>query len=172
MEKIQWISPLPLCNKSQTFSCTCTKIWTGARQSLMVTGQPLLTPSGQWGSTFLKALTLTGYFLVFTGIARKVPGMFQSGTFLLFLMSSQKHPLSLWKTQTSNIFHAFLLALASSKHRSEIHAWVAKKVSHLGKWEKVALFPSSDFTAKKPTSKRRFSKCVSGDYPWSDYHCG
>ena len=61
----------------------------------MVTGQPLLTPSGQWGSTFLKALTLTGYFLVFTGIARKVPGMFQSGTFLLFLMSSQKHPLSL-----------------------------------------------------------------------------
>ena len=40
---------------------------------------------------------------------------------------------------------AFLLALASGKRRSEIHAWVANKVSNLGQWEKVALFPSSDF---------------------------
>ena len=58
---------------------------------------------------------------------------------------------------------AFLLALASSKHHSEIYAWVANKVSNLGQWEKVALFPSSDFIAKKPTSKRRFLKCASGD---------
>ena len=36
---------------------------------------------------------------------------------------------------------AFLLALASGKRRSEIHAWVANKVSNLGQWEKVALFP-------------------------------
>ena len=43
---------------------------------------------------------------------------------------------------------AFLLALASSKRRSKIHAWVANKVSNLGQWEKVALFPSSDFVAK------------------------
>ena len=43
---------------------------------------------------------------------------------------------------------AFLLALASGKRRSEIHAWVTKKVSNLGQWEKVALFPSSDFIAK------------------------
>ena len=42
----------------------------------------------------------------------------------------------------------FLLALASGKRRSEIHAWVANKVSNLGQWEKVALFPSSDFIAK------------------------
>ena len=35
---------------------------------------------------------------------------------------------------------AFLLALASGKRRSEIHAWVANKVSNLGQWEKVALF--------------------------------
>ena len=38
---------------------------------------------------------------------------------------------------------AFLLALASGKHRSEIHAWVAHKVSNLGQWEEVALFPSN-----------------------------
>ena len=43
---------------------------------------------------------------------------------------------------------AFLLALASGKRRSEIHAWVANKVSNLGQWEKVALFHSSDFIAK------------------------
>ena len=43
---------------------------------------------------------------------------------------------------------AFLLALASGECCSEIHAWVANKVSNLGQWEKVALFPSSDFIAK------------------------
>ena len=43
---------------------------------------------------------------------------------------------------------AFLLALASGKCRSKIHAWVANKVSNLGQWEKVASFPSSDFIAK------------------------
>ena len=41
---------------------------------------------------------------------------------------------------------AFLLALASRKRRSEIHAWVANKVSNLGQWEKVALFPFSDLS--------------------------
>ena len=41
----------------------------------------------------------------------------------------------------------FLLALASGKCRSEIHAWVANKVFNLGIWEKIALFPSSHFIA-------------------------
>ena len=35
-----------------------------------------------------------------------------------------------------------------STEHTEIHAWVANKVSNLGQWEKVALFPSSDFIAK------------------------
>ena len=43
---------------------------------------------------------------------------------------------------------AFLLALASGKRHSKIHAWVANKVLNLGQWEKDALFPSSDFIAK------------------------
>ena len=47
-EKIRWISPLHLWNKSQIFSCTCTKIWTGAPRPLMVTGWPLLTLWAQW----------------------------------------------------------------------------------------------------------------------------
>ena len=46
----------------------------------------------------------------------------------------------------------FLLALASGKRRSEIHAWVANKVSNLGQWEKVALFPS-DFIAKNQLAR-------------------
>ena len=44
---------------------------------------------------------------------------------------------------------AFLLALASGKHRSEIHA----KVSNLGQWKKVALFPSPDFIAKSQLAR-------------------
>ena len=40
----------------------------------------------------------------------KVPGIFPSGTFLLCLMSSQKHPLSQCKTQTSNISLSKLLS--------------------------------------------------------------
>ena len=46
-----------------------------------------------------------------------------------------------------------MLALASGKRRSEIHAWVANKVSNLGQWEKVALFPSSDFIAKNQLAR-------------------
>ena len=48
---------------------------------------------------------------------------------------------------------AFLLALAFSKRHSEIHAWVANKVSNLGQWEKVALFPYSDFIAKNQLAR-------------------
>ena len=56
---------------------------------------------------------------------------------------------------------AFLLALASGKCRSEIYAWVANKVSNLGQWEKVALFPSSNFYSQKPTIAREGSQSVS-----------
>ena len=58
---------------------------------------------------------------------------------------------------------AFLLALASGKRRSEIHAWVPNKVSNLGQWEKVALFPSSDFIVVISTGIR-----ISG-YPNPEY---
>ena len=61
----------------------------------MVTGRPLLTLWAQWGTILHKVQTFTGYSAVSTGIIPKVPGIFQNGTFLLFSMSSQKHPLSL-----------------------------------------------------------------------------
>ena len=44
--------------------------------------------------------------------------------------------------------------MVSGKHRSKIHAWVANKVSNLGQWEKVALFPSSDFIAKNQLARK------------------
>ena len=47
----------------------------------------------------------------------------------------------------------FLLALASGKCHSKIHAWIANKVFNLGQWEKVALFPSSDFIAKNQLAR-------------------
>ena len=48
---------------------------------------------------------------------------------------------------------AFLLALASGKRCSKIHAWVANIVSNLGQWEKVGLFLSSDFIAKNQLTR-------------------
>ena len=46
---------------------------------------------------------------------------------------------------------AFSLALASGKCRSKIQAWI--EVSNLGQWEKVSLFPSSDFIAKNQLTR-------------------
>ena len=51
------------------------------------------------------------------------------------------------RPQTSHSQNWFLASFSSGKCRSKIHAWVANKVSNLGQWEKVALFPS-DFIAK------------------------
>ena len=85
--------------------------------------------------------------LLSTGIVPKVPGIFQSGTFLLYLTELKKAPFEPMKdTDLKHITldTAFLLALASGKHCSEIHACIANKVSNLGQEEKVALFPSSE----------------------------
>ena len=42
----------------------------------------------------------------------------------------------------------FLLALASGKRRSEIHAWTLDGLLCLGDWEQVQLVPSPSFIAK------------------------
>ena len=55
---------------------------------------------------------------------------------------------------------AFVLVSASGKRRCESHAWVANKVSNLGQWEKVALFPSSDFIAKKQLARECSEVCL------------
>ena len=122
----------------------------------MVTGWPLLTPWAQWVSIFLKALTLTGYFLAFTGIKSSMN--LPKWNLSVVLNELTKAPFELMKDTDLKHFTlktAFLLALTSSKHHSEIHAWVANKVSNLGQWEEVALFSSSDFIAKNQLARER-----------------
>ena len=74
-----------------------------------------------------------------------------------FCCSYCAHQSPLWAYERHRLKHptlktTFLLALASSKHRSKIHAWVANKVANLGQWEKVALFPP-DFIAKNQLAR-------------------
>ena len=114
----------------------------------MVIRRPLLTPWVQWGAIFPKVQTLTGYSPDFTGIVPKVPGIFLSGTFLNELTKAPFEPMKDTDLKHLYLKTAFLLALASIKSRSEIHASVANKVSNLSQWEKVVLFPFSDFIAK------------------------
>ena len=119
---------------------------------------------GPAGLHISQTQTLTGYSPVFMGIVPKVPGIFQNGTFLLCcVLLLTKAPFELNKdTDLKHLIlkTALLLALASSKCCSESHAWVANKVSNLGQWEKVTLFPSSDFMAKNQLA-RESSQSVS-----------
>ena len=51
-----------------------------------------------------------------------------------------------WKT-------VFLLALASGKRRSEIHAWTLDGLLCLGDWDQIQLTPSPSFIAKNQLAK-------------------
>ena len=62
------------------------------------------------------------------------------------------HKSTIWaherhRPQTSHSQNCFLASFG------KIHAWVANKVSNLGQWEKVALFPSSDVIAKNQLAR-------------------
>ena len=47
----------------------------------------------------------------------------------------------------------FLLALASGKRRSEIHAWQHRNIRHQSDWSKVSLYPSPSFLSKNQLAK-------------------
>ena len=85
--------------------------------------------------------------------SRNLPGKWN---FSVVLNELTKAPMKDTDLKHLTLNTAFLLALTSSKRRSEIHAWVANKVSNLGQWEKVALFPTSDFTAKNQLAREGF----------------
>ena len=114
-----------------------------------------MTPWAQRGSIFLKAPTLTGYFLVFHRDHPKVPGIFQWNLSVVpyELTKALFEPMKETDLKHLTLKTAFLLALASGNRCSEIHAWVANKVSNLGQWQKVALFSSSDFIAKNQLAR-------------------
>ena len=86
---------------------------------------------------------------------KKDPGIFLSGTLVLNeLTKASFEPMKDTDLKHLTLKTAILLALDSGKHLSEIHAWVANKVLNLGQWEKVALFPSSDFIAKNQLARK------------------
>ena len=100
--------------------------------------------------------TLTGYSPVFHRDCPKSSRNLHKWNLSVVLNELTKAPFEPMKdTDLKHITlkTAFLLALASGKRCSEIHAWVANKVSNLGQWEKVALFPSSDFIAKNQLAR-------------------
>ena len=110
--------------------------------------------SSKQGSIFLKAPTFTGYFLAFTGIIQTSTKWNLS----IVLNELTKAP---FEPQTSNI-------LLSNCFLASFVIWqVPQRNSCLGCKQSILFRPLG-----KGTSKRRFSKCVSSDYPCFDYHRG
>ena len=110
---------------------------------------------GPAGAIFHKIQTFTICSLVFTGCFLKFQASFEMEPFCC-AHEHTKAPFESMKD--ADLKHltfktTFLLALASTKCYSKIHAWVANKVLNLGQWEKVALFPSSDFIAKNQLAR-------------------
>ena len=101
----------------------------------MVTRRPLLTLWAQRATISLKVQTLIG---------RDRP------------KSSRNLPkwnLSVLNELTKAPFEPMKDTDLKHLTRSEIDAWVANKVSNLGQWAKVALFPSSVFIAKNQLAR-------------------
>ena len=70
-------------------------------------------------------------------------------------MSSQKHPLSeRHRPQTSYSQNCFLASLGLQQAPQRNPRLGRKQVFNLGQWEKVALFPSSDFIAKNQLARQ------------------
>ena len=139
----------------------------------MVIGQPMLTPWAQRGSISLKSSDLNRLLSSFHRDCPKSSRNLPKWNLSVVLNELTKAPFEPMKD--TDLKHltlktAFLLALASGKRRSKIHAWVANKVSNLGQWEKVALFPSSDFIAKNQLG-REGSQSVSPVTTCCNYHC-
>ena len=122
---------------------------------MIVIEQLLLTHWAQRGSISPKVQTLIGDSPVSRDCpksSRNIPKWNLS----VVLNELTKGPFEL--VEDTDLEHltlttAFLLALASGKCYSKICAWVTNKVSNLGQWEKVALFPSSDFIAKNQPAR-------------------
>ena len=114
----------------------------------MVTGWPLLTPWAQRANILHKVHRLLSSFHRDRPKSSRNLPKWNLSVVLNELTKAPFEPKKDIDLKHLTLKTAFLLALASGKRRSEIHTWVANKVSNLGQWEKVALFPSSDFIAK------------------------
>ena len=108
-EKIRWTSPLPSVKQVSDFFMYLYQDLNRRPSTIDGYRTAIVDTLGQRATILHKVQTFIGYSPAFTGIVPKVPGIFLSGTFL-FLISSQKHHLSLCKTQTSNILLSKLLS--------------------------------------------------------------
>ena len=117
---------------------------------------PLLTPWAQRANILHKSSDLHRLLSSFhrdrPKSSRNLP-KWNLSVVLTELTKALFEPIQRHGPQTSYSQNAFFLALASGKCRSKIYVWVANKVSNLGQWEKVALFPSSDFIAKNQLAR-------------------
>ena len=93
----------------------------------MFTGRPLLTLWAQRATILHKVQTFISFSPVFTGIVQKLPEWNLS--VLNELTKVPFEPMKDTDLKHLTLKIAFLLALASVKRHSEIHAWVANKVS-------------------------------------------
>ena len=108
----------------------------GYRMAIVVT----LGPAGRHISQ-----SLTGYFLAFTGV---VPMFQESSKWDLSVVFNEFTKAFFEPMKDTDLKHltvktAFLLALASGKHHSEMYAWVANKsiqFRQMGKGSCVPLF--------------------------------
>ena len=82
----------------------------------MVTGWPFLMLWAQWGPTYLKALTVTGYSPAFTGILPKFlkPSQIEPTVVLNELTQTPFEPMKDTDLKHLTLKTAFLLALASA----------------------------------------------------------
>ena len=116
----------------------------------MVIGRPLLTPWAQQGSVFPKVQTLNR---LLSSFHRDRPKSSMNFSVLNEPTKAPFEPMKDTDLKHLTLKTPFLLALASGKRHSKIHDLVANKVSNLGQWEKVVLFPSSDFIAKSQIAR-------------------
>ena len=114
-------------------------LWRWQRELLTLKdhGRPLLTPWAQLGTIFPKTQTLTGCSPISQGSSKSSRNLpkWNLSDVLNELTKAPFEPLKDTDLKHLTLKIAFLLALASGKHRSEVHARVANKVSNLGQWE-------------------------------------
>ena len=155
-EKIRWISPPHLLNKSQDFFMYLYQDLNrhpstidGYRTAIVDT----------WGPTAHHIAHNADLHRLLSSFHRDRPKSSRNlpkwnlSVVLNELTKAPFEPMKDTDLKHLTLKTAFLLALASGKRHSEIHAWVANNVSNLGQWEKVALFPSSDFIAKNQLAR-------------------
>ena len=123
---------------------------------LKATEQPSQIPSGILSKTLVLTLEIARLIASFHRDKPKSSRSISKWNLSLVLQRLTQPPFEpqeeaalkflTWKT-------VFLLALASGKRRSEIHAWTLDGLLCLGDWDQIQLSPSPSFIAKNQLAK-------------------